>query len=134
MDDVVNAIAAVNQNHVSADEDIAVAAGRGRQTAIIVIRNGVNSSPHIPIEHIILAQPGFVLGRQPVAVSKPYRWTVVVPVVPIARGLPIVVVELRMILPVSIIAILVLMILVVAVLMVAILIRAAVLCLHGTPT
>ncbi len=133
MDDVMDAIVAVNQNCMSANEDVTVAAGRGRQTAVVVIRNRVNLSPHIRIEHIILAETGFILGSQAVAVSQPYRRMVVVLVVPLARGLPIVIVEPRMILRVLIVARLIVMILVVAVLITVILILSAVLCVHRPP-
>ena len=84
----------------------------------------MNPSPHLPIEHITLAKPRFVLGSQSVAVPEPHRWTVVMLVVPITRDLPIVVIESRMILPG--------LILVMVGLIVVISILSTVLCLHCT--
>jgi hypothetical protein len=63
MDDVMDAIVAVNQNGMSPKEDVTIAAGWGRQTARVVIRNRVNPSPHILIDHIILAKHGLLLRR-----------------------------------------------------------------------
>jgi hypothetical protein len=91
--DVVDAIRVVNQNHVSADEDVTIAAGRRRQTAIVVGRNRVNPSTHVSIEHVTLAQPGFVFRSQSIAVSEAYGWMVAMFVVPITRDLLIVVIE-----------------------------------------
>ena len=92
--------------------------------AVVVSRNRVNPSPHVPIEHSALPKPGFVLGRQSVAVPEPHRWVVVVLVVPITRDLPTMVIEPRMILPV--------LTLVVAGLIAVILTLSTVLCLHCT--
>jgi len=78
--------------------------------------------PHIAVEHISLAKAGFVFRAKPVAVSEPRGWVVVVLVVPVARDLPIMVIEPRMILLALIVALLAARISVVAVLIVAILV------------
>jgi len=62
VDEVVDAIAAIEQTSLSANEDLTVANGWRRKTALVVSRNRVNPYTHIAIEHVALAKPGFVLG------------------------------------------------------------------------
>ena len=84
----------------------------------------MDSVPHIAVENISLAKPGFVFRTEPVAISEPRGGVVVVLVVPVTRDLPVVVIEPRMILPALIVALLAALISVMAVLIVAILIVA----------
>jgi len=62
VDDVMHTVTVVNQNHVSANKDVTVAARRRRQSPIVIGRNRVDHSAHVPIENISLAKPGFILG------------------------------------------------------------------------
>ena len=124
VDDVVDAIAVIDQTGMPVDEDVAVAAWRRRQLAIIISGNRMDSVPHIAVEHISLAKPGFVFRTEPVAISEPRGGVVVVLVVPVTRDLPVVVIEPRMIPLALIVALLAALISVVAVLIVAILIVA----------
>jgi len=57
----MDTIPVVNHDRVPAEEDVPVAAGRSRQAAGIVIRNRVDHSPHVPIQHISFSKPGFIL-------------------------------------------------------------------------
>jgi hypothetical protein len=107
---------------VSADEYIAITSWCRWQLAMVIVGNCVNPSAHIGIEDITLVGPGFILGRQLIAVSKAPRAIVAVFVVPIGRYLAVTVIELHMSLPVLIIAMLVVVVLIVLILAVIILI------------
>ena len=62
----------------------------------------MNHSAHVPIEHIAVTKTGLILGSQAIAGSEPGGRVVVVLVVPIARDLPVMIIESRMILVVVI--------------------------------
>src|ERR1700680_17571 len=125
VDDVVDAITAVIQNRVSADENVTVAAGWRRQTTIVVVRNRVNLSPHVPVEYITFAKSGFIFWTKLVTVSEPRRPTVMMLIVPITRSLAVAVIEPGMILAMLIVAVLVVMILIVVALIAVILVVTA---------
>ena len=93
VNDVVDAIAAVDQANVPADEDVTIAIWRRRQTTVIVRRNRVNPSAHISIEHVAFAEPRFVFRRQSIAIPEASRPTIMMLVVPVSCDLPIVVVK-----------------------------------------
>jgi hypothetical protein len=82
----------------------------------------MDSAPHIAVEHVSLAKPGFVLRAETVAIPEPCGRVAVVLVVPVARDLPIMVVEPRMVLPALIDALFPVLILVAVVLIVTVLI------------
>jgi hypothetical protein len=66
--DIVNPVSAVDETHMSSDEDVTVTPGRRGQSAIVVGRDCMNPVTHIAIEHHALPKLGFILGREPVAV------------------------------------------------------------------
>jgi len=128
----VDAITAIDQTSMPVDENVAVAARRRRQLAIIISRNRMDSAPHVAIEHVSLAKPGFIFRAESVSILEPRGRMVVVMVVPVARDLPIMVIEPRMVLRALIVAlspmlILVMVVLIVTVLILAILILSTVL-------
>src|SRR6202035_4958081 len=101
-----------------ADKHITVAAGRRRQTAVVVRGNRMNSSAHVLIEHISFTEPGFVLGRQSIAIPETHGWVVTELVVPVTCNVPGMVIKPRMILSVLIVPMRIRSILVVASLLV----------------
>jgi len=95
MDDSLNLIMVVDEANVPADGDIAMVSRGRRQTAPEVLRHRVNSPAQILVEHAALSQSGFLIGGEPILASKPCRCMILVLVVPIAGGLTISVVKLR---------------------------------------
>src|SRR5208283_3074770 len=57
VDRVVNTIATINQNHMSPDDDVTVAARGTAHTAYHVIGRRATHSPHIRIEHVARPDP-----------------------------------------------------------------------------
>jgi len=95
MDDGLNLKVVVDEANVPADGDIAMVAGGRRQTAPEVLRHRVHSFSQILVENSALSQPGFLVGGEPILASKPCRRMILVLVVPVAGGLTIFVVKLR---------------------------------------
>jgi hypothetical protein len=95
MDDRLNLKIVVDEAKVPADGDIAMISRGRRQTAPEVLRHRVNSPAQIPVEHGALSQSGFLIGGEPILASKPCWRMILVLVVPIAGGLTISVVKLR---------------------------------------
>ena len=61
VDRVVNTIATINQNYMSPDDDVTVAARGTAQTAYHVIWRRATHSPHIIIEHVARLKPTLVI-------------------------------------------------------------------------
>ena len=96
VDRVVNTIAIVNQNHMSPNDDVTVAARGTAHTAYHVIGRRLTHSPHIIIEHVARPNPTLVIIIPLVGVSK--HRVVLVLVVISARGLLLILVELAILL------------------------------------
>jgi hypothetical protein len=95
MDDRLNLKIVVDEANVPADGDIAMVSRGRRQTAPEVVRHRVHSLSQILVEHGALSQSGFLIGGEPILAPKPCRRMVLVLVVPVAGGLTIFVVKLR---------------------------------------
>src|SRR5579859_4234984 len=52
VDRVMNAVPTVNQNHMSAEDDVTIAARRPAHAANHVIRRGASPSPHFGVKHV----------------------------------------------------------------------------------
>jgi hypothetical protein len=70
VDRVVNAIPTVNQNHMSPDDDVSVAARDTAETARQLNGRRVTHSPHIIIEHVARPKPTLVIVVPLVGLSK----------------------------------------------------------------
>jgi hypothetical protein len=70
VDRIVNAIPVVNQNHMSPDDDVTVAARGTAQTARQITGCRATHPPHIIIEHVAWPKPTFVVVVPSAVLSK----------------------------------------------------------------